>query len=99
MGKKIRNKPKDLKKKRHKKKVFNEVKHDNTLNDLVGELNRITEQKRKNPSSMSKNKMKRKEIVLLRNSTKNRLKAKLRRKRQSVREELGKFFEFLKYFR
>ena len=90
MGKKIRNKPRDLKKNRQKKKVFNESKHDNTVNDLAGELSRITEQKRKNPASMIKNKAKRKELVLLRNSTKNRLKAKLRRKKQSVREEFGK---------
>jgi len=53
-------------------------------------LDRITEQKRRNPTSMIKNKLKRKELVLLRNSTKNRLKAKLRRKKQSVREEFGK---------
>ena len=90
MGKKIRNKTKDLKKRKQKKKVFNEVKHDNTVNDLASELDRITEQKRRNPTSMIKNKLKRKELVLLRNSTKNRLKAKLRRKKQSVREEFGK---------
>ena len=93
MGKKIRNKPE--KKKRHKKKAFNESRVDNTINDLANELSRINDQKLSRPAGMIKNKIKRKELVLLRNSTAHRLKSKLRRKKQQVREEFGKFF-FLK---
>jgi len=68
----------------------NESKKENTISDLANELERISEQKRINPGSLLKNKQKRKELILMRNSNKNRLKGKLRRKKQQVREELGK---------
>jgi ribosome production factor 1 len=91
MGKKNRKKDSERKKRRKNNKPtkFNEANSNNTVNDLETELNRLSEQRRINPSSAIKNREKRKELVIERNTLKNRLKGKLRRKKQKVREELG----------
>jgi ribosome production factor 1 len=85
---KARKKNQIKEKKPKRKPKHNPLKADN-INDLKSELDRISELNRNGPSSSMKNKMKRRELVLMRNSTKNKIKAKLRRKKQAMREELG----------
>ena len=58
-------------------------------NDLKNELNKIAELNRRKPVKSTKNKEKRKELVMMRNSAKNKIKGKLRRRKQKIREELG----------
>jgi len=82
------NQSKQSKKKKPRTDTNKVLKSDN-LNDLQTELERINEQTRKGPASNLKNKVKRRELVLMRNSMKKKLKAKLRRKKQKMREELG----------
>jgi ribosome production factor 1 len=85
MGKKIRNKDS---KKGKKTTRHNPLKASN-LNDLQSELARIDESTQRRPASELKNKEKRKELVLMRNSMKKKLKSKIRRQKQKRREEVG----------
>jgi ribosome production factor 1 len=64
------------------------LKSDN-LNDLKSELERVNEINRNRPANEMKNKEKRRELVLMRNSMKKKIKSKIRRKKQKLREELG----------
>jgi ribosome production factor 1 len=57
--------------------------------DLRAELERIEELNSKRPAKDLKNKEKRRELLYLRNSMKNRIKAKLRRRTQKAKEEMG----------
>lgn len=68
---------------------FSKVLKSGDQNDLKSELHRVSEINRTRPTKLTKNKEKRKQLVLFRNSLKNRLKGKLRRKNQKMREELG----------
>lgn len=67
----------------------NKILKSDNINDLKTELVRINEQARKGPASSLKNKVKRRELVMQRNSMKKKLKAKIRRKNQKTREECG----------
>ena len=103
MGKKIRDKVKKLRPKKKNKdgtlpKKKQVIKPENKINktiktgsesDLREELEHFNEVNRKNPSKNIKNKEKRRELVMLRSSMKNRLKAQLRRKHQKRKEDLG----------
>ena len=86
-------KPRDSKKPVRKKNPnfveYNKAIKEGDVNDLKNELTRISEINRLKPLNNMKNKIKRKELVLMRNSMKNRIKGKLRRKSQKIREELG----------
>jgi ribosome production factor 1 len=64
------------------------LKSDDT-NELKAELERISESTKNRPGKDIKNKEKRRELILMRNSMKYKIKAKLRRKRQKLREEIG----------
>jgi len=82
------------KNKKGKKKIksvveFNSALKTGDVNDLKSELTKISELNRTKPLNNMKNKNKRKELVFLRNSMKNKIKGKLRRKSQKIREELG----------
>jgi ribosome production factor 1 len=59
------------------------------INDLQAELVRIDEINQRRPTSDMKNKEKRRELVFMRNSMKKKVKSKIRRKKQTMREELG----------
>lgn len=61
----------------------------NNLNDLKAEMERIDDANIRRPTSDMKNKEKRKQLVFMRNSMKKKLKSKIRRKKQQMREELG----------
>ena len=61
----------------------------NNLNDLQSEMQRVDTMNQMRPTSDMKNKEKRRELVLMRNSMKKKLKSKIRRKKQAMREELG----------
>lgn len=96
MSKKAETKPKNKKhpqKKQNKNKKQTKTPKINpntaTLDDLNTELSRISEESRRKPSQRIKNKQKRNELVLLRSGTKNKLKGKIRRKKQKIREEQG----------
>ena len=103
MGKKIRDKVKKQRPKKKNKdgtlpKKKQVIKPENKINktiktgsesDLREELEHFNEVNRKNPSKNIKNKEKRRELVMLRSSMKNRLKAQLRRKHQKRKEDLG----------
>lgn len=103
MGKKIRDKVKKLRPKKKnkdgtmpkKKQVIkpetkmNKLLKEGTENDLQTELEHLNELNQNNPTKNTKNKEKRRELVMMRTSMKNRIKAKLRRKHQQRKEELG----------
>jgi ribosome production factor 1 len=91
---KIRAKQNLRKNKPGKRKVksvveFNSALKTGDVNDLKSELKKIGELNRLKPLNNMKNKNRRKELVFLRNSMKNKIKGKLRRKSQKLREELG----------
>lgn len=58
-------------------------------NDLKSELHKINVLNKTRPVKNMKNKEKRRQLVMMRNSTKNKLKSKIRRKNQKMREEQG----------
>ena len=100
MGKKIRDKVKKLRPKKKnkdgtmpkKKQVIkpetkiNKLLKEGTENDLKTELEHLNELNQNNPTKNTKNKEKRRELVMMRTSTKNKIKAKLRRKHQQRKE-------------
>ena len=101
MGKKLREKTKKDKPKRKNKEgmppkklkispnlVTNKVIKEGTENDLQKELEKLNELNRVNPSKNTKNKQKRRELVLMRKSMKKRLMAQIRRKHQQREEAL-----------
>jgi len=103
MGKKLRAKTKkDKPKPRNKdgtlikkKKVikpethFNQVLKTGTENDLENEMEKLNELNRINPTKSTKNKQKRRELVLQRRHMKKRLLSKLRRLHQKRKEEIN----------
>lgn len=68
---------------------LNNILKSSEPNDLKNELNKLAELNRKKPVNATKNKEVRKELVMMRNSTKSKLKGKLRRRKQKIREEHG----------
>lgn len=68
---------------------LDKILRSNDENDLKAELDRVNGLNRRRPVNNMKNKDKRRELVVMRNNTKNRIKGKLRRRRQKMREELG----------
>lgn len=103
MGKKIRDKVKKLRPKKKnkdgtvakKKQIIkpesrtNKIIKEGTEAELQNELEHLNELNRNNPTKSTKNKEKRRELVMLRTSMKNRIKSKLRRKHQKRKEDLG----------
>ncbi len=104
MGKKIRDKKKKEKSKRKKidstkktqkrKKIkpeslTNNIIKSGTENELEQELEKLNILNKTNPTKNTKNKEKRRQLVMMRSSLKKRLKAKLRRKHQQRKEELN----------
>jgi ribosome production factor 1 len=101
MGKKIRHKkkkekprkklPQTRKKKRKTKPetITNKVIKSGSENELEKELEKLNQANKYNPTKNTKNKEKRRELVMMRSSLKKRLKAKLRRKHQKRKEELN----------
>ena len=77
------------KKKENPINKLNKIIKSGDSNDLKSELDKLNDLNKKKPTKLLKNKEKRRELVLFRNSIKNRIKAKLRRKTQKMREELG----------
>ena len=77
------------KKKENPINKLNKIIKSGYSNDLKSELDKLNDLNKKKPTKLLKNKEKRRELVLFRNSIKNRIKAKLRRKTQKMREELG----------
>jgi len=67
----------------------NKVLKSNNLNDLQAELERVDGINKKRPVKDTKNREKRRELVVKRTSMKKQLKSKIRRKKQEMREELG----------
>jgi ribosome production factor 1 len=75
-----------------KEKPINRVKKvikSGDTNDLKAELDKLNDLNKRKPAKQEKNKEKRRELVLMRNSIKHQIKSKLRRKKQKAREELG----------
>ena len=103
MGKKIRAKTKkDKPRPRNKdgtlikkKKIvkpethFNKIIKTGTENDLENEMEKLNELNKNNPTKNTKNKQKRRELVLLRRHMKNRLLAKLRRLHQKRKDAIN----------
>ncbi len=83
-----RNTPGGKGKSRKPNKTAAALKSDN-LTELKTELQRVNTITRENPASNLKNKAKRRELVLMRNSMKKKIKSKIRRKKQKIREEHG----------
>ena len=104
MGKKIRDKKKKEKPKRKKidstkktqkrkkikpESITNNIIKSGTENELEQELEKLNILNKTNPTKNTKNKEKRRQLVMMRSSLKKRLKAKLRRKHQQRKEELN----------
>lgn len=103
MGKKLREKTKKDKRKKKPKNtnslpkkpkikpqnVTNKVLKEGSVNDLQNELQKLSELNRLAPSKNTKNKEKRRELVMLRKGMKKKILSKLRRKHQQREEMLN----------